>query len=76
MLRADRGRAGWGPTGEGTLRYFRLTSAALRLASRAVFLLCSVSISSWSSALERPLLDVPPTDVPLWSIFTQSAAVP
>lgn len=73
MLRADRGRVVWGPAGEGMLGYFRLHSAALRLASRALFLRWSVSIISWSSALERPLLIVPLTEVPLCSIFTQSA---
>lgn len=75
LLRTDSGLVGWDPTDEGTLRYLRLHSAALKLASRALFLRCSVSISSCSSALERePLSSVPPTEPLLpCSIFTQSA---
>lgn len=74
MLRMDSGLVDWDPTGEGTLRYLRLHSAALRLASRALFLRCRVSIRSCSSAFERePLSNVPPTEPPpLCSIFTQS----
>jgi len=74
LLRMDSGLEDWDPTGEGTLRYLRLHSAALRLASRALFLRCSVSIRSCSSAFERePLSSVPPTEpLLLCSIFTQS----
>lgn len=74
MLRTERGLAGTEPTGEDTLRYLRLHSAALRLASRALFLRCRVSISSCSSALEREPLRVVPATEPLLpcSIFTQS----
>lgn len=74
MLRTDSGLVDWEPTGEGMLRYLRLHSAALKLASRALFLRCSVSISSCSSAFERePLSNVPPTEpLLLCSIFTQS----
>lgn len=71
----DSGLADWEPTLEDTLRYLRLHSAALKLASRALFLRCRVSISSCSSALEREPLRVGPAATEpllLCSIFTQS----
>ncbi|TNN51100.1 hypothetical protein EYF80_038677 [Liparis tanakae] len=72
----DSGLAGWEPAGDGgTLRYLRLHSAALKLASRALFLRCSVSIRSWSSALERePRSNDSPTEEPPPPLFTQSFA--